>query len=210
MKDVSTFLISANSRRSRSRLGKLNWTWTSCETANPLASFLSSSVSIYQLQRTDRMLCPSGNDFYEAPYRNDQRNFTSWSSKETNYWNWHSSTILNTLDRYILQQSISPNVSKTPAQFIKAHDKKLKKLTKNVVLPFTAKETITNLSSHNLTPDQLQALKFGLTHSIYPPTISKTDIFACFELISHTMKRHLIDTSNTSKIVADLCHLAHC
>ena len=78
------------------------------------------------------------------------------------------------------------------------------------VLPFTCKETIMNLSGYNLTPDQLEALKFGLTHSIYPPTISKTDIFACFELISHTMKRHLIDTSNTSKIVADLSHLAHC
>ena len=121
----------------------------------------------------------------------------------------HSSTILNTLDRYILQKSIAHNVSKTSVQFIKAPDKKLKKLTKNVVLPFTSKETITNLSGHNLTPDQLEALKFGLTHSIYPPTISKTDVFACFELISHTMKRHLIDTSNTSKIVADLSHLAH-
>ena len=49
----------------------------------------------------------------------------------------HSSTILNTLDHYILQKSIAHNVSKTSAQFIKAHDKKLKKLTKNVVLPFT-------------------------------------------------------------------------
>ena len=121
----------------------------------------------------------------------------------------HSSIILNTLDRYILQKSIAHNVSTTSAQFIKAHDKKLKKLTKNVVLPFTSKETTTNLSGYILTPHQLEALKFAVTHSIYPPTISKTDIFACFELISHMMKRHLIDTSNTSKIVADLCHLAH-
>ena len=56
MKDVSTLLIFANSRSSRSRYGKLNWTWTSCRTANPLASFLSSCVSIYQLQQTDRVL----------------------------------------------------------------------------------------------------------------------------------------------------------
>ena len=83
-------------------------------------------------------------------------------------------------------------------------------MTKNVVLPFTSKDTITNLSGYNLSPDQLEALKFGLMHLIYPPTISKTDMFACFELISDTMKRHLIDTSNTSKIVADLSHLAHC
>ena len=153
------------------------------------------------------MLWPSGNDYYEAPSKTIKGISQAGPPKGQPIGT--QATILNTLDRYILQKSIAHNVSKTTAHFIKAHDKKLKKLTKNVVLPFTSKDTITNLSGYNLTPDQLEALKFGLTHSIYPPTISKTDIFACFER-SHTMNRLLIDTSNTSKIVADLSHLAHC
>lgn len=50
--------------------------------------------------------------------------------------------------------------------------KKQRNLTKNTDLPFTSKETIRNLSSHNLTAE---ALKFGLAYSIYPPTINTTE-----------------------------------
>ena len=46
---------------------------------------------------------------------------------------------------------------------------KLIKLTKNCVLPFFSKETVTNISSHKLAFGEGVALKFGLTHSVVPP-----------------------------------------
>ena len=59
-----------------------------------------------------------------------------------------------------------------------------------------------------LTAEQLDALKFGLTHSICPPSIiiNKTDIFTCYELISQRMIRNLKDTG---KLVTELSHQAH-
>jgi len=38
-------------------------------------------------------------------------------------------------------------------------------------------ETVTNISSHKSTFEEYEALRFGLTDSIVPPYIKKTDIF---------------------------------
>ena len=95
------------------------------------------------------------------------------------------------------------------SQIIKTHQKKLENLTRNTVLPFTSDETITNISSHNLTLEQLDILKFGLTHSIRPPRINVSDVFTCFELINHTMAKNLKDSKQAGKLVSDLSHLAH-
>ena len=65
-----------------------------------------------------------------------------------------------------LNKTISHNVVKAAYKFIRTHKKKLKNLTRNSVLPFTLSEVVTNLSSFVLTTEQLDALKFGLTHSI--------------------------------------------
>ena len=69
--------------------------------------------------------------------------------------------ILNSVDLYILQKAVNRNVWKAVAQIIKTHTKKLEMLTRNVVLPFDLKETVTNVSSCRLTSDQLDILKFG-------------------------------------------------
>ena len=82
-------------------------------------------------------------------------------------------------------------------------------LTRNVVLPFDSKETVTNLSSCCLTSEQLDILKFGLTHSIGPPRINKSDVFVCFELINDTMVKKLQDRTQNPKLVSALSHLAH-
>jgi len=119
------------------------------------------------------------------------------------------SSVLNSLDSYILYKAVAHSVTKAANQFIKTHEKKLKNLTRNSVLPFTSSEVVTNLSSFVLTAEQLDALKFGLTHSICPPSINKTDIFTCFELISQRMIRNLKDSKNTGKLVTELSHLAH-
>ena len=49
---------------------------------------------------------------------------------------------------------------------IKTHEKKLKNLTKNSVLPFTPTDTVLNLSSIKLTDEELGILKYGLKHPI--------------------------------------------
>ena len=117
--------------------------------------------------------------------------------------------IVSNIDRYILHRTIKNNVKKAVKRVIATHEKKLKNLTQNTVLPFFPTETVTNLSSHHLTSEQLEILKHGLSHSICPPTISRTDVFSCFELINRTMVRNLIDRKQKGKLVADLSHLAH-
>jgi len=117
--------------------------------------------------------------------------------------------ILNGVDFYILQKAVNRNVWKAVAQIIKTHTKKLEMLTRNVVLPFDSKETVTNLSSGRLTYDQLDILKFSLTHSICPPRIDKSDVFVCFELIHDTMVKKLQDRTQNPKLVSALSHLAH-
>lgn len=93
---------------------------------------------------------------------------------------------------------------------IKTHTKKLERLTRNTVLPFTSNETITTISSYNLTMQQLDILKYGLTSSISSSRINKSAVFTCFELIHGTMVKHLKDRKETGKLVADLSHLANC
>ena len=93
---------------------------------------------------------------------------------------------LTSLDFYILKRTLSHNVCKAANRVIKTHQKKLENLTRNAVLPFTSDETVTNISSHHLTPEQLSILKFGLTYSIRPPKINTSDVHTCFELIHHT------------------------
>lgn len=92
--------------------------------------------------------------------------------------------VLSSIDFYNLQKAINRNVNQSEAKVIETHTRKLEKLTRNAVLPFTANETVTNISSCCLTSEQHDMLKFGLTHSICPPSISKTDVFICFELIN--------------------------
>ena len=99
---------------------------------------------------------------------------------------------------------------KAAYKFIRTdHKKKLKNLTRNSVLPFTSSEVVTNLSSFVLTTEQLDALKFGLTHSICPPLINKTNTFTCYELISQRIVRNLKDSKDTGKLVTELSHQAH-
>ena len=74
-----------------------------------------------------------------------------------------------------LNKTIAHKVVKAAYKFIRTHKKKLKNLTRNSVLPFTLSEVVTDLCSFVLTAEQLDALKFGPTHSINMPTsINKT------------------------------------
>ena len=115
---------------------------------------------------------------------------------------------LTGIDYFIFHKALLKNINREVHHIIQNHEKKLRMLTKNCILPFDSKETVTNISSHKLTFDENEALRFGLTHSIFPPYIKETDVFACFESIYQSMNSRLIDKNNVGKLKADLLHLA--
>ena len=103
---------------------------------------------------------------------------------------------------------VSPTYTELHFAQVNNHQKKVKALTKNCVLPFDSSETVVNISSHILSQDQREALTFGLSYSIFPPNISKTDIYASFESIYRSMKCRLIDKSYDSKLKSYHFHIA--
>lgn len=74
---------------------------------------------------------------------------------------------LNSVDWYLLQKVLNINVDKDISKVISTHRKKLKNLTKNTVLPFSPNEIVNNLSSLNLTDDELELLKNVILESSF-------------------------------------------
>ena len=62
--------------------------------------------------------------------------------------------VLSSIDKYILDNAIKKNVYKCAVKTIKTHEKKLRKFTKNVTLPFTDTKTVHNLSNVTLTTEE--------------------------------------------------------
>ena len=108
---------------------------------------------------------------------------------------------LTGIDYFIFHKALLKNINREVHHTLQNHQKKLRMLTKNCILPFDSKETVTTISSHKLTFDENEAL-------IFPPYIKKTDVFACFESIYQSMNSHLMDKNNVGKVKADLSHLA--
>ena len=69
----------------------------------------------------------------------------------------------------------------------------MKNLTKNLTLPFSHQDTITNLSAQKLTEAELDLLKNGLDFSMRHPDLNKSDILGTFEMIHYAMKEKLKD-----------------
>ena len=82
--------------------------------------------------------------------------------------------ILSSVDKSVLDRAAEKNVKRSTKATIKTHQKKIRNLTKNIALLFTHKETIHNLSVIALTTEELDVLKYGLKHLIYPLHINKT------------------------------------
>ena len=76
------------------------------------------------------------------------------------------------------------NVKKKRTPMIKAHEKKLKNLSKNFTLPFIPDEVITNLSNYQLSDAERDLLKYWLSYAIPPRSINKTDIFTTLEKLN--------------------------
>ena len=92
-------------------------------------------------------------------------------------------SILSSTDKYIIQHLIDQNVQKMVKLTIKTHEKKLKNLTKNSMLPVTSTDTLLNLLSVKLTEEELGILKYGLKHPFESRFINKTDVLTTFDFI---------------------------
>ena len=85
-------------------------------------------------------------------------------------------SILSSVDKLILARAVEKNVERLTKTTIKTHQKKIRNLTKKIVLPFTHNETIHDLSTITLTTEGLDVLKYGLKHPIHPLHVNKTDM----------------------------------
>ena len=65
-----------------------------------------------------------------------------------------------------------------------------------------------NISSYNLSEEELDILKFGLTFAIEPPHLRKSQVFTTFELLHQDLKRHLVDKSKANEVRSEIQHLA--
>ena len=101
------------------------------------------------------------------------------------------------------------NVKKKRTSIIKAHEKKLKNLSKSFTQPFISDEVITNLSNYQLSDTERDLLKYGLSYAIPPRSIDKTDIFTTFEKLNRYLCTELINTEDTETLRAELSQLAN-
>ena len=103
----------------------------------------------------------------------------------------------STIDFYILNRSITSHNKKSLQKLLTTKQKKLYYLMRNYSLPtFTANETITNLTQHELSQEESNLPKAGLYFFIQPDKIRKSEIFTVFQNIH----RFLSITLNSTKL----------
>ena len=118
--------------------------------------------------------------------------------------------LLTSIDWYVLRSCIKRNVEKSVHNAIRTHEKKLKSLTRNTVVPFTHEEVIQNLSSTKLSPDELDILKNGLDYAIPPERLRKSDIYTSFEMIHRFMTSKIKSNDKRGELKTEISHLASC
>ena len=94
---------------------------------------------------------------------------------------------------FLLYRSIQRNVKKEESNILKSHQKKLRNITRNRMLPFEPYDIVTNLSKYQLNADEMDVLKNGLEFSIPPKFLKKTDVFCQFDMIAKFMTHELDD-----------------
>ena len=119
-------------------------------------------------------------------------------------------TILNGVEWYMLYKAIKRNVDKSAEDIILTHEKKLQNLTKNHTIPFHHDDVVTNLSNTKLTQPELDLLNNGLSFSIPPKYIKKSDVFTQFEMINRFMKQELKGDEFKMEVKNELSHMANC
>jgi len=85
----------------------------------------------------------------------------------------------------------------------------MQSLTRNSALPFTSGEVIKNLSNYQLSEDEKDVLKNGLSFALPPFSIKKTDVFVTFEMVSKFMTQNLRNEKQSNELKTALSHLAN-
>ena len=70
-------------------------------------------------------------------------------------------------------------------------------------------KVIKNLSTKNLSLEELNILKFGLNHSLPPLKLRKTDVLVSFEMIHRFLREDLKNDADKPTLKAQLSHLAN-
>ena len=65
------------------------------------------------------------------------------------------------------------------------------------MLPFSADDVVTNFSAYSPTDEELDILKFGLSHFIYPPKVNKSDVYVAFEQIHYLASKKIKNKIST-------------
>ena len=116
---------------------------------------------------------------------------------------------LNTIDWLIIKKLLFRNIRKSEQFIITTHEKKLRNLTKNRSNHFAHEEIVKNLSTKILSLEELDTLKFGLSHSLPPLKLRKTDAFVSFEMIHCFLREDLKSDADKPILKAQLSHLAN-
>ena len=114
------------------------------------------------------------------------------------------SSKLNTIDWLIIKKLLFRNIRKSEQFIITTHEKKLRNLTKNRSNHFAQEEIVKNLSTKILSLEELDTLKFGLSHSLPPLKLRKTDAFVSFEMIHCFLREDLKSDADKPILKAQL------
>ena len=109
-------------------------------------------------------------------------------------------SVVTGIEWSVLEKSILMNVKKKRTSIIKAHEKKLKNF---FLLPFTSDKVITDLSNYQLSDTEKDLLKYGLSCTIPPRSINKTDICSTFEKLNQYLCTELKNTEDTETLRAE-------
>ena len=119
------------------------------------------------------------------------------------------SSIFSSIDFYLLKRCINKNVQAMERKAKQQHDKKLRDLTHNRELPFTANETVVNLSTYELSDSEKDLLKFGLKFGLPPSQkVSVKDVASSFEALNGFLTANRKDGVDINEISAELSSLA--
>ena len=93
-------------------------------------------------------------------------------------------------------------------KILPTQQKKLKNVTFSKVIPFTSNEVVKNLSPFEISTEELELLKYGLSHSIPPKQLRKTKVFTTFHMIHHFLRSELSSNQFENALKTDISYLA--
>ena len=118
-------------------------------------------------------------------------------------------SLVTGIDWYIIYRSIDDNVCKKRKKILPTQEKKLKNLTFNKIIPFTCNEVVRNLSSFKFSTEEFELLKHGLSHSIPPKQLRKTEVFTTFDMIHRFLRPELSSNQFENALKTDIFYLAN-